>query len=362
MTGGRIEAGTRFAVETPPGRVLFGAGCLDSVPAELERLGRARALLIAGPAAERPAAQLVSLLGSVLAGRFVAVRPHVPAAVGAEAVATTRRFEADCLIALGGGSAIGTAKAVARKTGIPIVAVPTTYSGSEMTPVWGETDAGRKTTGRDPAVLPKVVVYDPELTLSMPAALTAASGMNALAHAVEALWAPGRNPVTALLAEAAIGELAEALPGAVEHPADLDCRSAALFGAHLAGSAFAVTGSGLHHRICHVLGGSFDLPHAQTHAIVLPQVVAFQEPAATGSTTRLAALLGSGSRTPAAALYDLAEGMGLPRALRDLGLPEERLWEAIPAILEKAPPDNPRPVDADGVRLILEGALEGRRP
>jgi maleylacetate reductase len=357
----RIAVPTLFELEPMP-RVLFGAGRAREIPREIERLGHERALLIAGAAGGRASERLAVQLEARLAGRFETIRPHVPVAVAAEAAAVADDLEADCLLAIGGGSAIGTAKAVARRSGLPIVAVPTTYSGSEMTPVWGETEAGRKTTGRAAAVLPKVVVYDPELTLSLLPATTAASGMNALAHAVEAFWAPGRNPVATLLAEAAIDELREALPGAVEHPANLDFRSAALLGAHLAGSAFATAGSGLHHRICHVLGGSFNLPHAETHAVVLPQVVAFQEPEPDGPTTRLAALLGSGSATPAAALYDLAEQLGLPRSLRDLGLPADRLWEAIPEIVEKAPPDNPRRVDADGVRLILEGALEGRRP
>ncbi|HEX2392382.1 MAG TPA: maleylacetate reductase [Solirubrobacterales bacterium] len=357
MTGDPIDAKTFFAYEGLPGRVVFGAGSLAGAGAEIERLGRERALLLVGPAMSEAAAELARSLGGGMAGCFQAIRPHVPVATAAEAVAAARAREADCLLALGGGSTIGTAKAVALETGLPIVAVPTTYAGSEMTPVWGSTAGDRKTTGRDARVLPKVVLYDPELTLTLPPVASAASGMNALAHGVEALYAPGRNPLTSLIAEAAIGALAESLPAVTETPGDLSARAAALYGAHLAGAAFALAGSGLHHRICHVLGGAYDLPHAETHGILLPHVVAFQEPAAPEPMARVALALGAAEGEPAAAaLRRLAGRMGAPQALREVGMPADGIEPVIPAILEVAPPDNPRPVGAEDIASILRAA------
>jgi alcohol dehydrogenase class IV len=231
-----------------------------------------------------------------------------------------------------------------------------------MTPVWGSTEGARKTTGRDPAVLPKLVVYDPELTFTLPAAVTAASGMNALAHCVEALYAPGRNPVTALIALEAIAALARALPAAVAAPTDLAGRTGALYGAYLGGSAFAVAGSGLHHKICHALGGAFDLPHAETHSIVLPHVVAFQQPAAAMAMDRVANALGARPGGAATALYDLAASLDLPLALRDVGMPADGIDQVAPAILAAVPADNPRPVQVADVGSILAAAYAGKRP
>ena len=294
--------------------------------------------------------------------RFDGVRPHVPVEVAAAAVDAAREADADLLLSVGGGSTTGTAKAVALASGLPILAVPTTYAGSEMTPVWGSTEAGRKTTGRDLAVLPKVVVYDPELTVSLPARVTAASGMNAIAHCVEAPYAPGRNPVTTQLALEGIRATAAALPLVVERPEDVEARAGALYGAYLAGSAFAVAGSGLHHKICHALGGAFDLPHAETHSIVLPHVVAFQQPAAAAAMDAVAAALGAGPGTAATALFGLAAALGLPLALREVGMPADGIDQVVEQIVAATPADNPRPVDAAAVRGILLAAYEGRRP
>jgi alcohol dehydrogenase class IV len=231
-----------------------------------------------------------------------------------------------------------------------------------MTPVWGSTEGGVKTTGRDLAVLPRLVVYDPELTISLPAAITAASGMNALAHSVEALYAPGRNPVTSVIALESIRALARALPGAVASPDDIGARSEALYGAYLAGSAFAVAGSGLHHKICHALGGAFDLPHAETHSVVLPHVVAFQQPAASAAMDRVGEALGAGPASAAAALFDLAASLGVPVSLAAIGMPADGADQVLEQIVAAVPADNPRPVDAEDVRRILALAYAGERP
>jgi alcohol dehydrogenase class IV len=352
-----------FVYEALPGRVVFGPGSARrELAGAVEALGVRRLMLIAAGPEAALADRLAAPLGDQVVGRFDGVRPHVPVEVGAAAVAAAREADADAVLAVGGGSTTGTAKAVALATGLPIVAVPTTYAGSEMTPVWGSTEGGVKTTGRDPAVLPRLVVYDPELTISLPAEITAASGMNALAHCVEALYAPGRNPVTSLIALEAIEALARALPGAVAAPADIGARSEALYGAYLAGSAFAVAGSGLHHKICHALGGAFDLPHAETHSVVLPHVVAFQQPAAESAMDRVAIAMGTVPGGAATALFDLAVGLCVPVSLAAIGMPADSIERVVGPIVAAVPADNPRRVDAADVRAILAAAYAGERP
>jgi alcohol dehydrogenase class IV len=232
-----------------------------------------------------------------------------------------------------------------------------------MTPVWGMTEAGRKTTGSAPEVLPRIVLYDPELTVTLPAAITGPSAMNAMAHCVEAFYAPGASPITSLMAEEAIGALGRGAPAAVERPRDLDARAEVLYGAWLAGAAFAVAGSGLHHKICHVLGGAYDLPHADMHTVVLPHVAAFQAPAVPAAMERVARALGASDAGAAApAIHALNERIGAPRGLRDIGMREADLDEAAGLVMEKVPPDNPRPVDEEAIRALLGDAFAGRPP
>jgi len=353
-----------FTYEAVPGRIIFEVGASrEKLAGEVDRLGARRVLLLATERERALTEELAQPLGDRLVGLFTEVRPHVPVEGAKKARDAARELEADCLLSIGGGSTTGTAKAVALETALPIVAVPTTYAGSEMTPVWGLTEAQRKTTGRSLDVLPKIVVYDPELTLSLPAAITGPSAMNAMAHCVEALYAPGSNPITSLVAEEGIRALSRGVPVAVRRPDDLDGRSETLYGAYLAGAAFAVAGSGIHHKICHVLGGAYDLPHADTHTVVLPHAVAFNEPTIPGVMELVARALGAwGEGGAAAGLYNIAEKIGAPTALKDIGMKKEDLNEAVSLVLEKAPEDNPRPVDEAGVRAILEGAYAGRRP
>jgi maleylacetate reductase len=324
------------------------------------RLDAERVLLIATDQEEELAEELANPLGERLAGRFTGVRPHVPVEVAEGARDAAREAGADCLLSVGGGSTTGTAKAVALETELPIVAVPTTYAGSEMTPVYGLTSGQRKRTGKSPKVLPRVVIYDPELTFSLPDFITGPSAMNAMAHCVEAFYAPGASPIPSLMAEEGIRALASGVPAAVSRPVDLEGRTQTLYGAYLAGAAFAAAGGGLHHKICHVLGGAYDLPHAETHTVILPQAVAFNEEAIPEVMERAARALGA--EEAAAGLYDLAKRIGAPTALKDVGMEEENLDEAVTLILEEAPRDNPRPVDEAGIRKLLEDAYAGLRP
>jgi maleylacetate reductase len=354
----------RFTYTAQPGRVVFAAGAARTVLApEVERLGARRVLLIATDRDRALIDELAAPLGDRIAGRFSEVRPHVPLAVAERARAAARDTGADALVAVGGGSTIGTAKAIALESGVPIAAVPTTYAGSEMTPVWGLTDARRKTTGTDPRVLPRVVVYDPELTFALPAAVTGPSAMNAMAHCVEAFYAPGANPIADLMAEEGICALAAGVPGAVARPTELESRAETLYGAYLAGAAFAVVGSALHHKVCHVLGGAYDLPHAGLHTVMLPQVTAFLEPALPDVMARVARALGDRGRDGAAVgLYDLAAAIGAPTALEQIGMRADDLDAAARLALAKVPADTPRPLAERDVRSLLERAFTGRRP
>lgn len=338
-------------------KVVFAVGALGRAAGEVRGLGASRVLLIAGPSAAGPADAIAAELGPALAARIDDVVMHVPQE--AADAATARGATADAIVCVGGGSAIGLGKAVARATGAPIVAVPTTYAGSEMTSIWGRTSGGRKVTGRDPRVLPRVVVYDPELTLSLPVPVSAASGMNALAHCVEGLYAPGGSAATALLAEEGIRALASALPRVVAAPADRGARTDALYGAWLAGWTLGTTGMGVHHKICHVLGGSYDLPHAAVHSAVLPYAAAYNAGHAPGALARAARAL----RAPDAAtgLWELARAIGAPAALKDLGFLPDQAGPAADLVCA-AEPVNPRPVEPAGVRALLLAACAGDRP
>jgi len=357
-----------FARDVLPGRVVFGAGAARTALAgEVARLGVSRLLVIPSGSERSAARELTAPLAGRIAGTFTGVRPHVPAEVADAARKQAAAVGADAILSLGGGSATGTAKAVALTTGLPVIAVPTTYAGSEVTPVWGLTEGDRKTTGVDARVLPRLVVYDPELTVSLPGPVSAASGLNAMAHAVEAFWAPGRNPVSSLTAGEAIRVLAAALPAVLRDGADPDARGDLLYGAYLAGTTFAVTGSGLHHKICHLLGGRYDLPHAQTHAIMLPYVLAFNAPGAPDAARQIGqALAGAGlaggglaGADPAAALQRLAGQLGLPLGLREIGFREDQIAEAARLIEPAVPADNPVPADAAALQALLRRAWAG---
>jgi maleylacetate reductase len=347
-----------FVHDAPGGRVVFGRGALKSVPDEVAELGAKRVMLIAGT--DSPYGdQLADLLGELVAERVTRVIPHVPVQSADDTAELARAVNADLLVCVGGGSAIGLAKAVALETALPILAVPTTYAGSEMTPIWGRTDGIGKTTGRDRIVLPRIVVYDPELTLSLPADISAASGMNALAHMVEGLYAPDASPITLLHAEEGIRVIARALPNVVADPADIGWRSEALYGAWLAGSVLGTATMGLHHKICHVLGGAYDLPHAGTHSAVLPYVTAYNSGSAPEAMLRLGRALGT--TEPAQALWDLAQSVGAPTSLHAVGFSEYRVDDAAQRVA-RAKPLNPRHIDQDSVRQLLLEALAGRSP
>jgi maleylacetate reductase len=349
----------RFVHELRTPRVVFGAGALDQVAEEAAKLAGRRVLLLAGAHSERPRALLAGALAGRLAGVIDEVVEHVPVELAAAAVRRARECRADLVVSLGGGSTTGLAKAIARDVGLPIVAVPTTYAGSEMTDIWGLTESRHKTTGRAERVRPRTVVYDPELTVSLPPSLTAASGMNALAHCVEAAYAAGASPLVQLAAVEGVRALAAGLPACVADPADIVARSRSLYGAWLSGLTLGNAAMGIHHKLCHVLGGAFGLAHGALHSALLPYSAAFNRDAAAGATARLAA--GLGAEDAPTGLWQLARRLGAPTSLAAVGVPPDAVDDIARAVAA-APPANPRTVDEEGVRNLLLSALAGRPP
>jgi alcohol dehydrogenase class IV len=303
------------------------------------------------------------MLGNRAAGIFDRAVMHVPIETAREARQLAQQLGADCAVAIGGGSTTGLGKAIALDSGLPIVAIPTTYAGSEMTTIYGITEGGMKKTGRDARVLPRTVIYDPELTLTLPVALSITSGINAMAHAAECLYASDGNPIMDLLSEEGIAALARALPVLHQKPQDLSARSDALYGAWLCGQALANAGMAIHHKLCHTLGGSFNLPHAETHTIVLPHALAYNEQAAPEAYARMSRALKAAERglSVPQAVYDLAHQHGAPVALRDLGLTEAQLNQALDMALQNQYP-NPRPLQREPLRELLINAWQGVRP
>jgi maleylacetate reductase len=349
---------TSFVQDSPPPRVVFGAGRVSELEAEVDRLGEERVLIVATRSARSTADRVADVLGTQLVARIEEVAMHVPGEAAAAAVTLADEVQARVVVSIGGGSAIGLAKILALRVGLPYLAVPTTYAGSEMTPIWGHTQSSEKVTGRADAVLPGTVIYDPELTVTLSPRQSAASGMNALAHALEALYAPDATPDTDDLSVDGILLLTQALPVVVANPSDLAARSAALQGAWLCGRALGATRTGLHHAICHVLGGRFGLPHSATHAAVLPHVVAWNQASAQRALAKCTASLGE---SPGAALWDLGHALGAPQSLAEAGLADSQIEEAAHAVVT-ARPTNPREVTRQGVAQILRAALDGSRP
>jgi len=340
-------------------RVHFESGAITRVVNALEALGVRRAIVLCTPDQFALADRVLTLLGPRAAGIYAQAQQHVPMETARQAQAMARELGADCAVAVGGGSTIGLGKAIALDSGLPVVAIPTTYAGSEMTSIYGVTEAGIKKTGRDARVLPRSVLYDPDLTQSLPVQLSVTSGVNAIAHAAEGLYASDGNPIISLMAQEGIAALGRALPRIHREPHDRQARHDALYGAWLCGAVLGNVSMALHHKLCHTLGGSFNLPHAQTHTIVLPHALAYNETAAPEAMRKIAAALGA-ERAPAA-VFDLARDHGVEMSLQALGLQEKDLDRACDLALSNQYP-NPRALERAGLRALLQNAFEGQRP
>jgi maleylacetate reductase len=337
-----------FVYTALPTRVVFGRGKISEAAAEAKRLGMKRPLIITTRQQEQSGLDLVKVTGGVA---FTGAAMHTPMSVTEEAMRVVQSEGCDGSIALGGGSSTGLGKAIAFRTDLPQLVIPTSYAGSEMTNILGETQDAAKTTRRDAKIQPETVIYDADLLATLPDAFAATSGMNAIAHAVEGLYAVDGNPIMSLMAEEGIRALSSALPK--------NDYAQALYGAWLCGTVLGSVSMALHHKLCHVLGGTFNLPHAETHAVILPHATAYNASGSGEAMTRIARALGSNSA--ASGLYDLAKSLKAPLTLKELGMPESGLDKAADIAVANPYP-NPRTLTRDGIRKLLDDAFHGRRP
>lgn len=350
-----------FIYTAQPVRVVFGVDAWSALKTEVALLGAQKVLVLCTPRQRALAERASESLAEYSVGIYDQAVMHVPAATVNDALSAVRESAADCVVAMGGGSTIGLAKALAMQTTLSIVAVPTTYSGSEMTSVYGVTENGLKKTAKDPRVLPRTVIYDPSLTLKLPFDTSVVSGMNAIAHAAEGLYAQDGNPVLALMAEEGIRAMASGLRRLKQDVDSLSAREECLYGAWLCGTVLGNAGMALHHKLCHTLGGSFNLPHAQTHSVVLPHAIAYNADAAAPAIQRISRALGQDHVPAAGALYDMAQSLGAPLTLKELGMAQADLDQAAD-IAASMPYWNPRAIERGGIRTLLQAAFDGLRP
>lgn len=340
-------------------RIVFGPNSMEKIAEALEWVGAGKPLILCTTFQSGDAERVADLLNGKSAGIYANATMHTPTDVTDEALAIYQRLGADCTIAIGGGSTTGLGKALSHRTGCKQIVIPTTYAGSEVTPVLGQTENGRKVTFTDPAILPDVVLYDPLLTYGLPVTMSLTSAFNALAHALEGLYAKNRNPISSMMAQEGAKAIIAALPLIKADPANARGRELALYGAWLCGTVLGNVGMALHHKLCHVLGGGFDLPHAETHAVILPHSMAFNAPAARGQFAPVAQVLPTGAL--GRDLFDLATSLAMPTSLQALGMPEDGIERAADEAMKNAY-WNPRKFDRDQIRQLIENAYFGRSP
>jgi maleylacetate reductase len=351
-----------FTYQGSAAHIVFGEGRSETAGEWIEKLRCRRALVLSTPHQKEDAERLAITLGPLAAGVFAGAVMHTPVDVTETAMKIVRDSGADCVVSLGGGSTTGLGKAIAYRTDMNQIVIPTTYAGSEVTPILGQTEGGRKTTIKDGRILPEVVIYDATLTTGLPVGLSVTSGLNAMAHAMEALYAQDRNPISSLMAAEGLRAFSKALPVIIDTPDDLSVRADGLYGAWLCGTVLGTVGMALHHKICHTLGGTFDTPHADTHAIMLPHTAGFNAAAVPDLLAPVAEIFGGSARgSVGGGLWDFARSINAPMALRDLGLTETDLDKAA-GIATENPYWNPRPIDKVSIRDLLQQAWEGRRP
>lgn len=350
-----------FEYNANPGRVVFGPGSINKLPDEIKRLGLKSPLLLSTPQQVDQAEQLARIVSAASitpAGTYTKATMHTPSHITEEAMSFIKSKNADCVVSIGGGSTIGLGKAISIRTGLPHICIPTTYAGSEMTPILGETQDGKKTTRSDPKILPGTVIYDVDLTMTLPASLSATSGVNAIAHAVEALYAKNTNPIISLLALEGTKALAESLPEIIENPHSKPAREKAQYGAWLCGSCLGSVGMALHHKLCHTLGGSFNLPHAETHTIVLPHALSYNAPAIPKAMKQLADVLPGSDGDAIQGLNILLEKLKVKRGLKEFGMKEEDVDKAAEIAVSNQYP-NPRAVEKEPIREVIRRCWAG---
>lgn len=348
-----------FSAQTARVYTRFGPSIRSTISNEIVALNCSRALVLSTPEQAGMAMDLASVIGDLTVGLYSKAAMHTPLSITEDAVSHARHVEADCLVAIGGGSTIGLSKAIALRTGLPQIAIPTTYAGSEATPILGQTENNIKTTISDPKIQPSVVLYDAELICSLPLSLTVTSALNAMAHAIEGLYAQNRNPISTILAVEGLRAFQNSLPKVLANPDDLYARGESLYGAWLCGTVLGQVGMALHHKLCHTLGGSFNLPHAETHAIILPYAIHYNAQAASRELKPICEIFGGTS--PGQAIYDFSRSLNAPKSLRELGLKETDLDRAANLATQK-PYWNPRAITQPDIRRLLQSAWAGDPP
>ncbi|KAG0159021.1 Maleylacetate reductase, putative [Penicillium digitatum] len=347
-----------FEYNPNTGRVIFGSGTLHKLPDEISRLQVKAPLVLSTPQQVSQAEKVKEVLKDQIAGSFRQAVMHTPTSVTDEAVEYAKTQGADSVISIGGGSTIGLGKAISIRTGLPHICIPTTYAGSEMTPILGETANGLKKTRSDPEILPGTVIYDVDLTMTLPAAMSATSGVNAIAHAVEALYARNTNPIINMMALEGIQALASSLPEIIENPSSQSARSKALYGAWLCGTCLGSVGMSIHHKLCHTLGGSFNLPHAETHTAVLPHAISYNAPYIPEAMKQLADVLPDSNGDAIHGLNVLLTKLEVKRGVKDFGMKEEEIDKAADSAISNAY-WNPRPIERAPIRELLRRVWAG---
>ena len=347
-----------------PSRAIFGAGKIETLKDEIEALGASRALICCSPGRTETVKELTSTLGKLSAGICARALPFTPFEAAEEGRHMATETKADCLISYGGGNAVGFAKAIALELDIPIIAVATTLSGSETTALQGIIKDGKRVQNASPRMQARTLIYDPELTIEVPMEVLIPSGMNSMAHAVGAMVADNGNPVSRLCAQEGIRTMSSALRQMVKDPHDLDARNSAFYGAWLNANTLKLAPGGVnvHHKLCHVLGGGFGLPHAEVHTVILPHSTAYNSKAVPQAMQGISAALGDETGDTAGSLYDLERDIGAPTSLRDVGLAENALDEVADQVATDSYYSNPCPIEREAIRELLENAWHGKRP
>lgn len=347
-----------FVHQAYPQRVVFAAGARSRAGEELDRLGVSRAMIITTPPQADTAAAFARLVGNRVSVVYPGAQTDTPTNVTEGALTAVSSVKADGILVIGGGSAIGLSKAIALRTDLPQLVIPTTFAGSEMTPIVREVERGVKKTRRNPKVVPETVIYDPELVAQLPRHVAGPSAMNAMAHGIDALCTGRANPISSLLAEESIRALGRALPRLLADPNDA-AWAEALYGAWLAGICLGTVDMGIHHKICHTLCGAFDLSHADVHCIILPYTAAFNQFTAPEAIRRLAHALDRDDAP--SALHELMLKAESQPSLKAMGLTRAALEKTADLTVEY-PCDTPTRVARDEIFQILLAAYDGKPP
>ena len=350
-----------FIHNSLPARVIFGIGTIASLGEEIVRLGAQKALFCCTPGREKETENLITPLNNISAGLCPIAEQYVPLPMVEEGRRIAKQRKADCVVSYGGGTSVGLAKAIALELEVPVVCAVTTFSGSETTNLQAILTDGLRVGYKSDWMLPRTIIYDPETAMGVPLSIMIPSGVNAIAHGVEACYAQGATPVNSLIASEGIGAMASALKRLASGQDNTESRGDGLYGAWLCGTSLGSAGVALHHKFAHVIGSTFDLEHSMAHTVALPYSVAYTTPGAPEAMRMIATALGATHKSAASALFELNQTIGAPTSLKEIGMPEDGIEKAAKMIAD-APYPNPVPIEFDPILSMIEDAWHGRAP